>query len=198
MKENGRFLGAFFASFAILAGASVAWAYVPPSDFLLKTLARKHQGYKHIQVKTQVSQLDHSNQPTGVHFIEQTAYSSATGTLKSWASDDHGTLLFATERNERNFPAAAALLFESQSAHLIDAMKAKGLPVQTEAELAALPTEDDRHAAEKEGLARWNRTVAWVIGTQSAGCSPRTRRKKASLCRSSGSKRIRSCPSVLK
>jgi hypothetical protein len=166
MKVNCRLLGACSAFFAIWAGTTVAWAYIPPSDFLLKTLARKHQGYKRIQVKTQVSQLDHAGQPTSVRFVEQTAYSPATGILKSWASDDHGTLLYATEHSDRTLPAAAVLLFESRSARLIEALKAKGLPIETEAELAALPTEDDRHAAEKEGLARWNHTVAWVIGTQ--------------------------------
>jgi hypothetical protein len=171
MKVNCRFLGAFFASFVIGSGVtslgiSEAWAYIPPSEFLLKSVARKHQGYKHIQIKTQVSQLDHAGQPTSVHFTEQTVYSSASDTLKSWASDEHGTLLFATERNEQNFPAAAILLFEARSARLIEILKSKGLPIQTEAELAALPGEDERHASEKEGMARWNHAVAWVIGTQ--------------------------------
>jgi hypothetical protein len=148
---------------AIAASESKSWAYIPPAGFLMKSLARKHAGYKRIRVKSEVIALDSGGQPTGVRFKEQLTYLPASGTLRSSALDEAGASLFEVTRQDSSLSAAALLLFESRSAHLVEYLKSLGLPIPTESELTALPSEDERHAAESEHLARQGHSVAWVI-----------------------------------
>lgn len=151
-------IGAIF-----ILSAATAYAYVPPSQFIVKTIARKHSGYKRIVAKTLVTNWE-SGQPGSVRFREVTAYFPATGTLRSWATDENGKSLYETERKAREMSPSAEILFEPNTARLTDSLKAKGIAIQTEAELLPLPNEDERRLAEKTGLARWDKGIVWVVG----------------------------------
>jgi hypothetical protein len=163
MIGRNSFSVALFLFLCIAVSESKSWAYIPPAGFLMKSLARKHAGYKRIRVKSEVIALGSDGQPTGVRFKEQLTYLPASGTLRSSALDETGASLFEVTRQDPSLSAAALLLFESRSAHLVEYLKSLGIPIPTESELAALPNEDERHAAESEHLARLGHSIAWLI-----------------------------------
>jgi hypothetical protein len=172
MTGRNRF-ACFFAVSAFLltclaSSERSSWAYIPPSAFLVKSVARKHLGYKRIRVKSEIQALDRSGQPTGIHFHEQLTYVPASGTLKSTATDDSGTVLFETVRGDESISPAALLLFAERSALIGQSLKGLDIPILTEFELEALHGEDERRAAESERLGRLGSStdhqVAWVVG----------------------------------
>jgi hypothetical protein len=159
---------------AVLGASAPALAYIPPSGFILKSMATKRAGTKEIRVKSVVTALE-GERALPVHFKVTTVYNPQTGALRSFASDDANQRLYGVERflggkSERRvepLTTADALLFASHPAVVAESLKSKGIPVRTEEELLQLPTEEERLGAETEWLARWNGGYAWVIGKES-------------------------------
>lgn len=144
---------AFFA-----LGATVAFAYIPPSSFQVATLAKKHKNLKSIRVKTRITG------PSGQ--IREIGYFDATTrTWKARFLDQNDQELYAFERKlGMTDSLASLLLFETNPTHIMTALKNAGIPVVLESELLALPGEPERHAAERMSIGRLDKKVGWVIG----------------------------------
>lgn len=154
-----------FLGFLVLSTS--AQAYIPPSQFILKTWANKHAGAKTLRVKTVVYELE-NGKATENHFNETLVFSPETLGFKSWVSDDQDKKLYSVERTLSSSSILAQMLLAADSRQLIQALKNKEVPIPTEEDLLKLKTEDDRRKAEIEALLRWNNGIAWAIGVDSS------------------------------
>jgi hypothetical protein len=146
-----------------LLSSAVAWAYVPPSQYIVKSMTTRRMGLKVVRIRSQVVALD-GDKPTDVHFKATTVYSAQTQTLRSWATDSADKELYRIERKAPQFLPADALLFELNPQQVAKNLKDRGIPIKTEEELLLLKDEEERRAAETERLVRWKGQLAWVIG----------------------------------
>lgn len=177
MQFRSWWLAAF--SFLLAMGfvrGPVALAYVPPSAFLVKSLATKHVGPKGVRVR---SKLTLGAKPTEgsasvapeASIKVTTIYYSETGKVRSLVTDEAGQLLYSQEhtlqpedRNASSRVVPHALLFDSHLNRLTKVLVAFGLPIRSEAELLAMKDEEARRASEVLSLSRWNRVPTWVMG----------------------------------
>lgn len=143
------------ASFGIIGNAS---AYIPPSNFQIVQLAKKHRGLKSLRVKTRIT-------GTGTQIREIGYFDATTKIWKARFLDQNDRELYAFERKLGTGDSLASLLlFETNSEKILAGLKGVGIPVVTEAELLALPGELERQAAEKTSIGRLDKKVGWVIG----------------------------------
>ena len=140
-----------------------AWAYIPPSSFILKSLSAKHANLKGLRVRSQVTVMD-GDKPGTTRFKAITFYNPQTDTLHAYAYDDRNQKLYSMERRLETATGADALLFWHDDKNLDIALKARGLPVRSEEDLLKMKDEEERRASEDEHLTRWNSAFAWVIG----------------------------------
>ncbi|MEK6579273.1 MAG: hypothetical protein AABZ55_08625 [Bdellovibrionota bacterium] len=141
-----------------------ALAYIPPTQFITKMMGDKHGGIKKVRVRSEVIAVEEDHPSTGYRFKETTVYDGVTNTLRSWATDAAGNDLYGVIRGVTNMPAGVAILFDSNSAQLVAALKGKGIPVKTQEDFAGIDDEATRSIKEATSLARLGSTVAWVIG----------------------------------
>jgi hypothetical protein len=173
----------------LLLAAVPAWGYVPPSQFVVRMMAKRHEGTKVIRIRSTVTELE-DDKPGKNHFKQVTVFDPARGILKSRAYDDAGQELYAVERRYgppaatvaaaptgsteapppvvlkpgEAGPPAGALLLSANADTVSQILLSVGIPVRTEAELLAMKDEAERRASEAMGLARWKGQVAWLVG----------------------------------
>lgn len=150
-------IGAWFASPA-------AQAYVPPSGFIVKTMAAKHTGPKGVRVRSLVSSFDASNP---ARFRITSVFVADAGLIRSWVFDESGQQLYGGERKVASGGAPAsvtALLFDSRLGRVQESLRKLGIPLRTEEELLALKDEEERRSIEVSSLGRWKKSIAWVLG----------------------------------
>lgn len=152
------------ALLAFFQNVQSAWAYIPPSQYLLKSWLNKHSGVRSVRIKTVVSELK-NEKPTDVHFRETTYFQFDKQVLKSFVTDDSERRLFTIERPASRLSPVAKLLFGTDLRDVIRTLKEKKVPIRSDEDLLALRTEAERQKAETEFLGRLNAAVAWVIGT---------------------------------
>ncbi|MBC7693425.1 MAG: hypothetical protein H7222_16795 [Methylotenera sp.] len=147
---------ACIASFA----CDVAQAYVPPSQFIVRSMVKKHLGAKAIRLKSNFVLADSQK------VFKETAWVDyANESIKSRMFDDTGKEVFAYERKlDLHAPMPDLILLETRSEMLARALRTKDVPVRSEPELLALKTEEERRAVEITALTRWKGTLAWAIG----------------------------------
>lgn len=146
-------------------GVQSSYAYIPPSSFLIKSIAQKRKGLKSLKVSGMVAGYD-SGKPTGVHFKTITIYEAADRTWRSAAYDDTGAELFSIQKKDGAIPLSEFVLFASSPAELSESLQKVDIPVQ-EAEVpkpqaSGLPMPP--LPADNTMLKRWNGSIAWVIG----------------------------------
>lgn len=135
-----------------------ASAYIPPSNFQIAQLVKKHRGLKSLRVKTRIT-------GTGTQIREIGYFDAATRVWKARFLDQNDRELYAFERKlGANDSLASLLIFETNPTTLMNGLKNAGIPVVTEAELLALPGEPERQAAEKTSIGRLDKKIGWVIG----------------------------------
>jgi hypothetical protein len=156
------------ASLIALGGSTAALAYVPPSSFIIKSVASKHGGFKGVKVRSIVTAME-GEKPGTTRFKVVTYFNPQTGTLHAHAYDERGQKLYSVERRDDSATAADALLFWRDESKVAAALKARGIPIRTEDELLKMKDEDERRLSEQERLARWNSSIAWVIGAPAEG-----------------------------
>jgi hypothetical protein len=146
-------------------GSSVAHAYIPPSQFIIKTWANKHGGggTKTIKIRSTVTAYS-DDKPTEVHFKETAFFSADAQTLHSWASDDADRKLYSTEKTAPGLSTLSKLLLLADPREVARILRDVGIPIRLEEELLSLRTELERTKSESQSLARWNGGLAWVIG----------------------------------
>ena len=140
----------------LLSGVAPAFAYVPPSQFIIKTMASKRQGVRLVRIVSEVSGFD-SGKPTGLRFKAVTVYNPLTHLMRSQALEDTGAELFGVEKSAESIPLSLMVLFDSNARTIVTALQHANIPVHSEDETEAT-------AAESTALRRWNGSVAWVFG----------------------------------
>ncbi|MFN7685575.1 MAG: hypothetical protein ACK5QT_09205 [Oligoflexia bacterium] len=179
MKQWVRFLFMLLA----LSTSAAAYAYVPPSEFILKQLCQKRSALKSVRIRAVVQGVTVEGVPSGSKFIEETYYDAQSGVLKSVALDLQKNELFRAERNlfdspksgelknRESAPLVTSLLFESRLAPMVSLLRRWEIPIKTEEDLLRLGNEESRRNAEKTFLARQKQPsglqVSWVIGDKS-------------------------------
>jgi hypothetical protein len=146
-----------------VAWCSTSLAYIPPSQFVIKTWVHKHQGSKNLRLKTLVTAIE-NDKPTGVGFRETLWIHSDNLSFKGIASDDQDRKLFRFERTGGNASLISRLLLSRDVHDVTHQLRGVGIPIRTEDELLRLKTEADRRKAESQSLMRWNSGFSWVIG----------------------------------
>ncbi len=146
--------------FLLLFLAQSAFAYIPPSRFIAKMIARKHDGIKGIKIRTQVMSFE-DGKPTSTRFDEVTVLDYETHVLKSWVYDSGGTEIYEVEKRGNSFTPTDALLLDSRASEVVRVLKDNGIPMLNEEEILASKDEP-------EWVSRWeaegNLKIAWVIG----------------------------------
>lgn len=149
------------ASLLIPMGAE---AYVPPGNFIVKSLSQKHASAKPVKLRAFVTAWD-GTQPNATRFKEAAVFNPTTRTLRSVAIDPTtGKALFAIERRISEMALPSVVLFDSNTHSLIAEMKAHGIAVKSEEDLLQLRTEDERIAGDTTWLGRIGSQPTWVIG----------------------------------
>jgi hypothetical protein len=166
MKKLRMFCAKFFSvllgTLIILRGTQ-AWAYIPPSQYIVKSWVNKHSGLKALKLRSTVTALI-LEKPTPIHFKATVVYRRDTQKLKSWATDDFDKVLYSTERDLSSMSPLSKILFLSDVKEIVSTLQSQGVPIQTDLELLKYRTEVERRAVEQESLVRWNGVVAWVLG----------------------------------
>ncbi len=140
------------------AGARDATAYIPPSNFQIAQLVKKHKGLKSLRVKTRIT--GPSTQIREIGYFD-----AATKVWKARFIDQNDREIYAFERKLGAADSLASLLiFETSTDKVLAGLKTSGIPVVPESELLALPGEPERRAIEKTSIARLDKKVGWVIG----------------------------------
>ena len=160
----------FLSSLTFLISAPV-FAYIPPSQFIVKGWINKHGGMKAVKMQSTVTGFS-SDLPTATHFRVTTVYDAKTQKLKSWAVDDLDRVLYSLERNFSSLSPVSKLLFFSEAGEVFKVLHENGVPVRTESELLKLRTEVERRESEQESLVRWNGGLAWVLGIANSKQEP--------------------------
>ena len=145
----------FGLALALLSSSS-GLAYIPPTHFIIKTLAAKHTGFKGVRVKSTVTAYE-GEKAVSTRFQETTFFDPSSGSLRSVAIDDAGKELYIAERKGSELLTGDALLFEPNGETLGKILRAHGVPVQ----VGSLSTGEEQS---NEWLTRWNAAIAWVIG----------------------------------
>lgn len=157
---------AILSTALLLCNSIPALAYVPPSEFIVKTWAQKHAGPKGVRTRSIVQAVE-GDKPVGPKLKLTVIYRAEDGVLRSIASDEQNQVLFMSEGGEpRGLHALTELLYDSNFSRVASALKKQGVPVKTSRELLELPEESERLAAESAtlSLGRVKRQIAWVIG----------------------------------
>lgn len=142
----------------LVVGISTSHAYNLPSNYQVVQLTKKHRGLKSLRVKTRITGTS-----TQIHEIGY--FDASTRTWKARFLDQNDKELYAFERKlGANDSLASLLIFETNSHTIMTALKNSGIPVVTESELVALPSEVERRAVEKSGIGRLDKKVGWVTG----------------------------------
>jgi len=142
-----------------------ARAYIPPSQFIVKSWANKHAGMKSLRVKTTVTAYD-ENKPTSLHFKELSIYFPELQSLRSWALDDSDRKLYFIEEKIDQVALPRKLLLSKDWQGLIQSLKEKGIPIKTEQELLSFRTEAQRRMSENQSLVSWNGGILWAVGSE--------------------------------
>lgn len=161
-------LNIFLAALVVTVFAPAASAYIPPSQFIVKTIAKKHAGIKGLRVWGKVTGTRPGETVPSLVFKTVSVYQPGTGVMRVWIQDEKGLELFAAEKNRsaEQFSPLWQLLVDDNADLIMKRLKEVGLPIKTEAELLALPDEAARQTAEEQRLKRLKNVPAWVTGAE--------------------------------
>jgi hypothetical protein len=146
------------ASLISLTAASVAFAYIPPATFIIRTMAAKRSGVRSVRVVSQLTAWD-SGKPTDHHFKVISVYDPQTQSFRSQAVNASGEELFGFEKNREEIPLIMRVLYDPNSKEIFAALR--------RADIALGATGED--GAEASSLRRWNGSLAWALGTDPSG-----------------------------
>ncbi|MBI2711688.1 MAG: hypothetical protein HYX41_02330 [Bdellovibrio sp.] len=156
-----------FLGVALLAGVLFsfqdAYAYIPPSGFILKTWIGRHSANKLVRVRSKVT-LFKEGKPTDLHFKETAFFGPSVSFFKGIAQDESGRKLQSLEKSAASASAFTQLVLGTDVNQVGLALKEKGIPIRLEQDLLTLLTEEERIKAEDESMSRWKNTIAWVVG----------------------------------
>lgn len=158
-----------------LALSSYTHAYIPPSQYLLKSWVKKRgvptRGKKPIRMTSLVEELDAEDSPsspsprlTGNSFKDVTWVFSEAGKSKSIALEGQEKRFLSMDKPKSQNDLIPGLLFSGSFDEIANQLKANGTPILTDSDLLKLRSESTRRQAEKTSLKRLNGHVAYVVG----------------------------------
>lgn len=161
-----------FFGFLLLTSYS-ALAYIPPSQYLVDEIAKKHGGVKTAAIQYQVKPFDGENE-RGDSFTEMVFVNFDTGMIESQAQDEDGKAIFyskkffGTPKNEvvPGKPASvlSQILFNPYQETLGKTLEKTGFPIRLTQDLLAMRDEIERRASEQTHLKKVESKIYWVIG----------------------------------
>lgn len=160
---------AIMTSTAIALSATDAFAQIPASHFLVKEMTKRRASARTLRIKTNVQAIK-EGKPSGPQFKQTVSVDFATRTLRSRALDaSSGMELYSVDRKmeedaQPELPIPTRILIDQHQVTVMRTLKSAGVPVRSDLELAELPNEETRRAAEVSWLARIRGAYAWVIG----------------------------------
>ncbi len=155
----------FLTALFIVMGIGVAQAYIPPSHFIIKSMAAKRTGLKSVKIVSQVIGYDSSGKPNGQKFKVLTLYYPATKLMKSQATDPAtGAELFGVEKRGEALPLSLLVLYDPYNLEIASALRRNEIMVATDSDTAPPADKDKPAPAESTFLKRWNGSIAWVLG----------------------------------
>lgn len=147
-------------SVLLILSSSIAWAYVPPSQYLVKMFVNKKVGTKLVRVRTNLSSLPSAD----IKLKTLSLYDSTSHILRTWILDERDQKLYKMDRRANEMTPVGEMLFNGNFVEVTAALTKAGIPIKTEEELLKLTDEDQRRAAESQSLRRWRGVPAWIIG----------------------------------
>src|SRR6185503_18670724 len=99
--------------FALLTAfiATTAFAYIPPSQFIVRNIVNKRKDIKLVRVRSVVSTVE-GDKAGSTRFTAITLFSLPTASVKSWALGDNSVRLYGVQRRGATLPSVDSLLFE--------------------------------------------------------------------------------------
>src|SRR5277367_2587160 len=115
--------------FALLMAfiSTSAFAYIPPSQFIVRNIVNKRKDIKSVRVRSVVSTVE-ADKPGPTRFTAITLFGQS-GTVKSWALGDNNVRLFGVQRRGATLPPVDSVLFESRLSDLVRSLRESGVPV---------------------------------------------------------------------
>ena len=142
-----------------------SFAYIPSSYFITESWVNLHvknrqQSYK---MTSQVYAIDQGQQESSTFFKETLVFYPKSETLKIWATNDSGQLLYYRESKLSSQELPRLLLFALDAKTLTDQFIQRGIPVLNELKQAQYGSDAERLKDDQVTLKRMNDQVAWVI-----------------------------------
>jgi hypothetical protein len=152
-----------FLIVGLVSFCSIAEAYIPPSQYILKTLLSKHTGVKTLRIRSMITAVE-NGRLTDIHFKDSTWINTDTMTVQCIATDDQERRLYKKDGGPDSISLGGLFLLSSDFQRVSQRLKNSGIPIRTEEELLAMRTELERRKSERETLTHWNGGLAWLIG----------------------------------
>ncbi len=144
-----------------LTTATQAWAYIPPSAFILKNLVSKHSGLAGIQVTSFVNGYEGAK-PSAQRFKATTFFNASSGIIIGYAIDaSTGQKLYQIEKTAAAMSAPATIMLGTNLRTVEKALKSQGVEF---AEPDAGAPNGIPNSTSGQSLVRFKSQVAWVIG----------------------------------
>ena len=163
-----------------------SYAYIPPSNFIVKSWVKTRKGLKPIRIRNLVTAYS-NNKPETTSFKEvlyfnptaMTLVSSALSSASSPSSpnypnykDETGNRLYSVSKSISSAALASVLMLSPDEQAVVSSLLERGIPIRKEF-IPVLPTGSSPEAMpaaenEVEALTRIDRQVnkvAWIIGT---------------------------------
>lgn len=152
-----------------LASASSVFAYIPPSEFIMKKWFQKRNNAQNMIVLRKVTLLS-EGQPTSVSVREELWIDVKSGTYVGRFYDEQKRELYSYEKrvSDQSKDAEAVLFFGAQSREAMSWLQKNHIPVKTETELMRYLTEEERLTAEAAALRRFHSKVQWAFEEQTS------------------------------
>jgi hypothetical protein len=160
---------------ALVGSVSNAYAYIPPSEYIVRQFVKKRAGVTSIRIRSIVTAIEGS-QATAVRYRLMTQLELPSRKIRVRAYDETGKELYATWR-ELPVDAGVAsdpdrlrtspvfeFLADPRAEVVVGTLVGLEIPIRTEGDLLKLGTEEERRSAELTSLTRVGDEVAWMIG----------------------------------
>lgn len=153
-----------FLSATLLLVASAAQAYIPPSEFILKSWVGKHSGIKDIRIKSHLTIYD-GGVPVEPGLQVVTIFQSRTGDMDVTILGPSNQKVLSYSQNKT--APAGRLLFDPDFSRVARALKGLEIPLVLKMDLA-----QGEVPVEKTTLARGKSGISWVVGNLAETQSP--------------------------
>ncbi len=162
--------------FMIFLFSASALAYIPPSYFIVSSIAKRRPSNDIMEFRSRVHKTDKGRIIKDIFFDQETTYNFQNGKMECRAFGPKGSVVFGATRYLKIPPKSesieviplnllvSSVLFESREVNLTSILQRWGIPIRFEEELLGLQDEAARRAAEVEAFARFDGRFAWVIG----------------------------------